>query len=233
MKKSVFVVEGQTERIFIEKLIEVVAGGLDYSVTSFEHHGDSFIQLLSRGTATEEQAKFVIRIIDVGNDERVRSYVDDENIATFKEKGFLGVYGLRDKYTGNSREVNLDFNVARDKELSEKWELDIAVVVAVQEVEAWFLSVPSFFAAYDNSLKIEKISSILGYDIAAIQVELIPHPAQTISKVLNTVGKQYKKKEKDVFKIIHNIDYETLYVHKSQVIPALGIFCSLIDSALS
>lgn len=233
MKKTVFVVEGQTERIFVEKFIEVVAGTLAYSVTSDEHHGDSLVQIFSRSNVPVGQADYAIRIIDVGNDDKVRSYIDDENIEIFKEKGFQGVYGLRDKYTGNSREVNLDFNSNKDRELNAKWGLNVEVVVAIQEVEAWFLSVPEFFSAYDNSLIIKRINDILGYDISIKQIESICHPAQEINKVLTTVGKKYKKKEKDALKIAHNLNYQTLYLEKSLVIPALGRFCALMDSSLS
>lgn len=233
MIKTVFVVEGQTERIFVEKFIEVVAGTLAYSVTSDEHHGDSRIQVFSRSNVPVGQADYVISIIDVGNDDKVRSYVDDENIEVFIKKGFQSVYGLRDKYTGSGREVNLNFNISKDKELRDKWGLNIEVVVAVQEVEAWFLSVPEFFTAYDNSLLVRKINSILGYDISTVQIELIKHPAQEINKVLTTVGKKYKKKERDTHKIAHNLNYQTLYLEKSHVIPALGRFCALLDSSLS
>ncbi len=233
MKKSVFVVEGQTERIFVEKFIEVVAGTLAYSVTSNEHHGDSLVQVFSRSNAPVGRADYVINIIDVGNDERVRSYVDDENIEVFINKGFQGVYGLRDYYTGNNSQVNLSYNSKKDNELRDKWGLNVEVVVAVQEVEAWFLSVPEFFAAYDNSLLVEKINAILGYDISTIQIEMIDHPAQEINRVLNTVGKKYKKKERDVHKITHNLDYQALFLEKSHVIPALGRFCALLDSSLS
>lgn len=233
MKKSVFVVEGQTERIFLEKFIEVVAGTLGYIVISDEHHGDSLVKVHSRSNVPKGQADYVIRIVDVGNDEKVRSYVDDENIEIFVAKGFQGVYGLRDKYTGNSREVNLDLNIIKDRELREKWGVNVEVVVAVQEVEAWFMSVPDFFTAFDSSLLVGKINDILGYDISTIQIELIDHPAEEINKVLTVIGKKYKKKEKDTQKLIHNLNYDALFLEKSHDIPALGRFCALINFSLS
>jgi len=232
MKKTVFVVEGQTERIFVEKFIEELAGALAYSVTSVEHHGDSLVHVHSRGNAPEDRADYVINIIDVGNDDKVRSYVGDENIELFIKKGFQGVYGLRDKYTGNGKEISLALNSEIDFELTKKWGVSVEVVVAVQEVEAWFLSVPRFFTAYNNSLIIRRLNEILGYDISTIPVEAISHPSEEINKVLKTVGKKYKKKERDAFKITHNLDYDVLYAERSAVIPALGRLCALIDSSL-
>ncbi|MBA3022895.1 MAG: DUF4276 family protein [Sideroxydans sp.] len=231
MKKSFFVVEGQTERIFIERFIEHLAVTLQLHVVSEEYRGDSLIKVRERGKPAE--ADFIIRIIDVGNDEKVRSYVD-ENAENFKSKGFQNIFGLRDQYTGsNVKKVSADKNAAADKLLEDLWGGNIEVVIAVQETEAWFMAAPNFFSLIDSQLTLGKVSEILGYDLSTIQVELIPHPASEINKVLSAVKKSYRKKEKDTYKIVDALDYETLYLEKSAEIYGLGRMCALIDSALT
>ena len=107
------------------------------------------------------------------------------------------------------------------------------IIVAIDEIEAWFLAVPDFFKAYDETLSIEKINECLGYKLQDVPVESISHPASAIHKVLTSVGLSYKKRAGDSHKISGKLDYESLYLEKSETITALGRFSSALDSALA
>lgn len=233
MKKVIFVVEGQTEQVFIQRFIEHLIA-LKPCHISLEHlHGDVLISLAPRGTPID-QSTHHIRIIDVANDDKVISFID-ENIENFKNKGFEAVYGLRDRYPGNNQKVPINSEKvdAYAKILQDNWNVIVEVVIAVEEIEAWFLCIPQFFEVFDKRLTLDAVNKILDFDPANIPIESVPHPSAAIDKVLSSVGMRYKKRLDDSHKISDALDYETLYLEKTSAIPALKRFVQALDTALT
>lgn len=232
MKKIAFVVEGQTEQIFILKFIEHMVALQPCNIELLKYHANRIIKISSRGPG--EDATHQIQLINVENDELVLSYIQD-NLEAFKDKGFSAVYGLRDRYTGDKKKtpVNPGSVDRMTQFLQKKFDLSVEVTVAIEEVEAWFLTVPDFFLHFNNRLTLDEVNTILGMDLTNTQVEQLSHPAMLIDKVLQSVGLAYKKKLGDSYKIAERLDYSTLYLEKIDTVPALNRFVGHLTSALA
>jgi len=232
MRKTLFIVEGQTEQVFVSKFLEHLVALAQYSLTLVKLHGGELINVGQRGFP-EDVATHHIRIVDVGNDEKVNSFIS-ENVEEFKRKGFDSVFGLRDRFTGSStrKPINPEAVDSFAKNLEKTFDIQVGITIAIEELEAWFLLVPEFFMCYSTALTNEKISNVLGFDIQDTDVETITHPAQTISKILKSVGLDYKKRLDDSYKIAEAIDYETLYLQKTLINPTLKKFVDQLESAL-
>lgn len=232
MHKTLFIVEGQTEQVFVAKFVEHLVALAQYRLTLVKLHGGDLIEVGERGVPADD-ATHHIHIINVGNDEKVNSFIA-ENIEQFKRKGFHAVFGLRDRFTGSNAKspINPDAVDLFAQKLEQESQLRIGITIAIEELEAWFLLVPDFFKYYSAALTNEKITSVLGVDLDAIDVETIAHPAQAISKVLQSVGCVYKKRLDDSHKIAEAIDYGALYLDKTLVNQTLKKFVTHLESAL-
>src|SRR5689334_22529839 len=107
MKRTLFVVEGQTEQIFLARIFEELTTLLPCHVERQQLRGGVLYDLSPRGNAQADHCSHHIRIIDAGNDEKVNSFIQD-NLSAFKGKGFETVYGLRDQYTGDKNKPKID-----------------------------------------------------------------------------------------------------------------------------
>lgn len=233
MKKTIFVVEGQTEQIFTQIFISKLASVLAYSVISQKLHSGQLLKVTQTGVP-EEVATHQILIINVEGDEKVPSYIRD-NVSNFKNKGYSAIFGLRDAYTGDGSKpkVNVDALYAAMNEIQVDEGIRTDLVVALQEVEAWFLSAPEFFEALDDRLSIEKINSTLDIDLCALVVEDISHPAKLINDVLAIVGRKYKKRAADSHSISQAMNYDSLYFVSSEKINSLKKYIGFLEESLS
>ncbi len=234
MKKIAFVVEGQTEQIFVNRFIqEVISGGHPCHIVWKQVNGGQTSTLTKRGHP-EEDATHVIWIINAHGDDNTLSYIED-NIESFKKRGFQAVFGLRDRYTGDKKKPPVDPDAidGRTRLLTSTHGLQIEVTVAVQEIEAWFLSVPAFFEKYDKSLTVTNIKQMIGLDLSVADVESVGHPATVIHKVLESVSLAYKKRLDDAHKIANALDYAALYADRASKIKPLGRFVGHLTSALA
>lgn len=233
MKRTLFVVEGQTEQIFVLKFIEKLVALTAVHLKLEKLHADEIFEVSVRGPIIED-ATHLLHILNVENDEKVNSYISD-NIAAIKKKGFGAVYGLRDRYSGSTTisTVNPTKIDAWAGDLGQTHEIKVEVTIAIEEIEAWFLSVPNFFLAYSELLTSEKIKSITGLDLITLNTESLQHPAQVIDDVLKAVGKKYRKRLDDSHKIADAIDYDALYLEKSTEYFMLNRFVSQLSDALS
>ena len=230
MKKVAFVVEGQTEQVFVSEFIGQLVRVQPCHIALKKYQSQDILTVTKRGVP-EEDATHIIWIINVQGDDTTISFIE-ENISAFKSKGFGNIYGLRDHYSGNKQPINPEAVDKRTNLLTSQHGVAIEVTVAIEEIEAWFLSVPSFFQKYDPSLTEAKVQEILGVDPTTAQVESIPHPAAAIDRVLTTVGLRYRKRLGDSYKISKELDYMTLYLDRTQKLQSLGRFVGHLTSAL-
>ena len=233
IKKSVFIVEGQTEQIFLLEFINRLVALTACHVELHKYHGNVITIVTSRGP-DEEQATHSILIINVENDEKTLSFIED-NIVGFKNKNIHGVFGLRDRYTGdrNKKPVNPEKIDNRMKLLASTHGMRIELTVAIEEIEAWFLSVPSFFENFDQTLSLEIASRAAQIDLATVNVETIAHPASIIDRVLKSVGLRYRKRLDDSYKVATELDYDTLYLERAPIILPLGRLVDQLTWSLS
>jgi hypothetical protein len=233
LKKTIFVVEGQTEQIFLVRFLEQLVALLPCHIQRQQLRGGVLYDLTSRGNAQADQCNHHIRIIDAGNDEKVNSFIE-ENLLNFKGKGYGTVCGLRDQYTGDKNKTKIDVAALHEitKGWSEKMKVLVQIIVAVEEIEAWFFCVPEFFATYHPSLTIAAVNGILHINLPDDPVESIKHPSAAITKVLASVKHVYKKRAEDAYTIVDRLDFDALYNDKATNVAALGQLVEALDNAV-
>ena len=236
MKKTLFVVEGQTELIFVQRFLqEVLSYTLNYEINMRQLKGGR-LQLTGRDIKNGNQdgsPDISILIVDVQGDDQVRTYMGnylERNVGKID-----GIFGLRDKYTGDRKKKPLDVekNKQLDIETSARSGLRFSMTIAVEEIEAWFLSQPQIFKKIHDDLSESKVFEVLKFDPSNVDVETIDHPAGKIDKVLKEVGLRYKKNEDQAHKIAGNLMMDDLYVEKSSKISSLRSFVDNVDFATS
>ena len=98
MKKLALFVEGQTEQIFVEQLLQYIAGDHGINIEKRRgfggrDQGRSFITLSS----PDGEAPFYILLVDSSNDGRVLSDIREEYEGLARQ-GYDKIIGLRDIY---------------------------------------------------------------------------------------------------------------------------------------
>ena len=106
MKKLAFFVEGQTELLFIKKLLLEVAGTKNIVIDSQKFIGNvgkkaTYLITASSKVSTEE---YYVLITDCTGDTRVQSAVID-HYPTLVKQGYSMILGLRDLYPNDFKDL--------------------------------------------------------------------------------------------------------------------------------
>lgn len=234
MKKMCIYVEGQTEQIFLEKLLLEIAGKNNIALESYSLHGGGKnstipkrILILKTASITVE-TKYYVQIISCNNDERVNSEIK-ENCLNMQEKGFSKVLGLRDLFPKKLEELEKikKYSIFTPEGLN----IIAKTIIAIFEVETWFLAEYTSLEKIDSRLNYEFIKSI-GYDLKEDNLEQdtkYSPSAKVLDEILHKVNQRYDKTHNKVEKIVKNIDYDSFYVLIRKKLSSLNEFLVEID----
>ncbi|BAZ88072.1 DUF4276 family protein [Dolichospermum compactum] len=225
MKKLAIFVEGKTEQIFVAKLLREIAGKFQISIEIKSRQGINFDNVIMKDSVTSE-TKFYVLIYNSCRDESVVSDMK-EWYHRLTEDGYDRVIGLRDVYPisiADKSKLERGLNYTLPKGV-----IPINIVLAVMEVESWFLAEYNHFLKIDPGLTPEQIQSIFGFNPQTDDMEQRPHPADDLKQIYNYAGKGYNKSEKQINRLASNLDYEFLYMYLANSVPSLGEFVGYID----
>jgi hypothetical protein len=232
-KKIACFVEGQTEQIFVERLFQEIAGHKNISIETYKFQGrkaNRKIQTLKLSTI--KNAPFIVLLYDCGNDAHVVSDIIKQHQRLTK-KGYEKILGLRDLYPkplGKKEEIETGIRgILRPLQ---KRGVPISVILAVMEIEAWFLAEWHYFDKLDSRLTPDFILQELSLDLINTDVEKRPHPTEDLKDIYRLVSRKYDKNEKASQEIINNLDYEFLYLDLVNSVTQLKRFIDEIDSFL-
>jgi len=231
-KKIACFVEGQTEQIFVERLFQEIAGHKKISIETMKWQGtkdNRRIQPLKLSTI--KNAPFFVLLYDCGNDAHVVSDIRKQHQSLIK-KGYEKILGLRDLYPtplGKKEETGIRGILKPLQRIG----VPISVILAVMEVEAWFLAEWNYLAKIDNRLTCDFILQKCGLDLRnIIDIEQREHPSQDLDEIYRLVSRKYDKSEITTQEIINNLDYEFLYLDLVNSVKQLKRFIDEIDSFL-
>lgn len=241
MKMMAIFVEGGTEMAFAKKLLLEIAGAKNIEIQLQSDRGGGrrgapHILRLVEKVVPPEEPRYLVRIIDCGNDDRVRSRLSEAHKDLCRE-GYQYIVGLRDVR-------GLHDNVPttpQDLIKIHRWmkhglplvPIMPLIVVAVMEVEAWFLAENTHFLRIDGSLDDVRVASILGFDPSAANVEARHQPSNDLNTVYQTVGKSYQKFKESTQQTIESLDYCRIYLEVKNRAPAIGPLISVIEDFLN
>jgi hypothetical protein len=225
VKKLAIFVEGKTEQIFVAKLLKEIAGKFKISIEIKSRQGINFDKVIMKDPVTFI-TRFYVLIYNSCRDESVISDIK-EQYNLLAEDGYDRVIGLRDVYPisiSDKSKLQRGLNYALPVRT-----IPINIVLAVMEVESWFLAEYNHFLKIDPRLTPEKIQAMFGFNPQTDDMEQRPHPTDDMEQIYNYVHKGYNKSEKQLNRLASNLDYEFLYIHLANNVPSLGEFIGYID----
>ena len=231
MKRMAFFVEGQTEQIFVNRLVRYMLGPKNTNIIQRRLRGGTNAprQEITRHASLARRPDYEVLIIDCGADNRVKSEML-ENLENLHENNYKFLIGLRDLYPlpldelrGLSR--GLRFLPPRLKNKVQRFE----VVIAVREIETWILSEKTHFQKIDKRLTPELIKQKLGINITALNPLDSVHPAADLDKIYKLIGQSYGKKFNQTAKIIHTLDIKQIMGPMREKISGQNTLITVIE----
>jgi hypothetical protein len=230
VKRLAIFVEGQTEKIFVRKLLEEIAGKNNIAIEDRDlklGNKVSRITELRMIDRVTDLTKYYVLIYNSGTDNRVGSDIR-EQYNSLVSSGYEKIIGLRDLFP--------DFTIDQKNEARRglqyalpKGTIPAHIVLAIMEVEAWFLAEWNHFLKVDARLTTDLIKENLGFDPAIDDMEARSHPAEDLHHIYQLVGRAYRKQKNQVDTVVTNLDYEFLYLKLVSIVPSLGEFIGYID----
>ena len=139
-KLAIFVV-GQTEQIFAEKLVLSISPDANVAIrvelATGGRRREARRRVEIRGTSNAEGHKFVVLIVDCGQDNRVQSDII-ENYDRLIAENYKYIVGIRDVISHQRNDIQriregFGFRLPNDP-------IEPSLILAIMETEAWFLA---------------------------------------------------------------------------------------------
>lgn len=226
MKKAAFFVEGQTEQIFVKRLITEIAGSKNIRFKAEKFYGGSYSVLEEEAA---DDAPHYALVVDCARDSKVKSAILERRDGLLKN-GYSSIIGLRDLHPLPLSDLNkLKKGLAHRLPTAD---LPTHIVVAVMEVESWFLCEHSHFKKVHEDLDVDRIKIDVGIDLLEIDIEQVHNPAHVLNSCYQLVGLSYEKRKSQVEKLLECIDFNTMYYDCAAKSASLREFIYYIDNFL-
>lgn len=231
-KKLAIFVEGYTEVLFVDRLITEIAGNHNVRIELRTIRGGRTIPRamgVLRAANADTGQRFYVLIVDCGGDHLVASRILEEH-KNLTLSGYQKIIGLRDvRPTFSFAEIpKLEAGLKKLIDLSL---IPVEFVLAVMEIEAWFLSEHTHFERFDPSISLPQVNAALGVDVSIDDLSLRDHPADDLDKSYQIAGKRYEKAA--ALNTIQCLDIPYMYVDLQNRVPSLKRLTSSIDAFLT
>jgi hypothetical protein len=224
-------VEGYTEVVFVDKLIQEIAGRIAVRIEWRRIIGGTTCprsnrQIKAAGPNTGQEHFVVIH--DCGGDDAVKRRMVQE-YANLARAGYSTIVCLRDvspKYTHAeipSLEAGLPLYVRTRPVV-------VDFILSVMEIEAWFLAEHNHFQAIDPTITVPAIVAALGFNPEIDDLQLRPAPADDLVRCYALAGKTYVKGNAQA--TVEALDFAHVYAGLTGRFSYLKRLCEIIDTFL-
>jgi len=232
MNKLAVFVEGYTEVVFIEKLIEEIAGIKNVRIESKAIRGGTNAKRTIRtikAAQPDTGQRFYVLIMDCGGDRQVKSRIIEEH-DNLTKSDYIKIIGVRD--------VRPDFTYSEIPRLEANLPLyvktsliPVEFILGVMEIETWFLAETTHYSKIDPAITVTAIKATLGFDPENDNLELRPNPAVDLNNCYAIGGKSYEKNRiQDTTEVL---DYLQVYMELNKKFKYIDRLVSSIDSFLA
>ncbi|MBD2501309.1 DUF4276 family protein [Anabaena azotica] len=231
-KKLAIFVEGQTEQIFVEKLLLEIVGYKQISIEIRKFSGGKSNRKTETVKLGSPDSNYYVLLYDCGSYSHVLSDIRKQYIS-LNNNGYSKIIGLRDLEQTLLTEISkLEKSIQSNLKPLTQGGIPVSVCLAVKEIEAWFLSEWNHFLKIDSSLTLQFIEQNCGFNPQLVDVEQRLDPSEDLNFIYNLVNKTYSKNANDVQDIVNNLDYEFIYLDLVNTVKYLGYFIKEIDKFL-
>lgn len=214
-KKLAVFVEGQTEQIFLERLIKEIAGAhnVHFVLKNFSKHRIvNFRQIVREN----EEVRYFVLLYDCQNDDQVKSKIRYER-ENLEKAGYNFIIGVRDLYPRPFDDIPaLERNLLYG--LPTKG-IPIHIVIALTEIEAWFLQDYRHYPNISSGLDPSTFKAAFNFDPAVDSAEAVHHPTGLLTNIYASVGEEYSKSRASVQRTVAALDIDALVLETSSLIP--------------
>lgn len=232
-KKLAIFVEGQTEQLFVEKLLREIVGYKNIDITIYKFEGGKSnrqIILIKQGNTDRH---YYVLLYNCGSYSQVLSDIRKQ-YKSLINNGYLKIIGLRDLEQTLFAEISkLERGIKDNLKPLIQGGIPVSVCLAVREVEAWFLAEWNHFVKIDASLTPEFIEQNCGFNPKLADIEQRSDPSQDLDEIYQLVDRNYGKDSQGIEEIINNLDYEFIYLDLVKTVKYLGYFVKEIDDFLN
>lgn len=219
MKKIAIFVEGQTELIFIRKLILLLFSSIPLSFECLQLRAGNLNKIPYSTINEFSQIHFMI--INVEGDEKVLSAIIEYEDKITK-KGYTKIIGIRDMYSEQykktcGKKINKDciekhIQVSNDIICNRMANPEnVSYHFSIMEIESWWLAMHSIFKEINDVLTTEKISTIINCKINDIDPEIeFFRPSKIVALILSKIGINNHKSETNSESIVSKITIENI-----------------------
>jgi hypothetical protein len=231
MNKMAIFVEGYTEVVFVDRLIEMIANANAVRIEWRLLSGGSTCPRTSRQLKAAQpntgQSHFVL-IYDCGGDDVVKTRMISEynNLAA---AGYSQIICIRDVYPKFKYEDIPALEAALPKFVKTK-PIVVHFILSIMEIESWFLAEYTHFPKIDPKITLASITENLKFDPENEDMQLRPTPADDLNKCYALAGKTYEKK--NAHETVAVLDYAHIYAGLVDKFPYLRKFCEIIEEFL-
>jgi len=232
MKRIAFFVEGQTEQIFLNRLVKEMLGVNQTNIILKQFRGGMNIpkQEIYITRTKSLRPRYEVLISDCGSDNRVKSEILD-NIANLRNSGYSLIIGLRDLYPISIEQLpklekGLRFLPNKLKQYNDCFD----IIIAVHEIETWFIAEVNHLRKVDKRLTGRFIKEHLGFDPYVVNPESRVHPAKDLDNIYRLVGKSYTKRHWQVQKLVNRLDINYLRNHVRYDIEPLNRVMDILEN---
>jgi hypothetical protein len=232
MRKLAVFVEGYTELLFVNQLVEKIAGPHRVIIEQQKIRGGKkvgrTISVISAAKPNTGQQYYVL-IMDCGGDKAVKNRVIEEH-EKLTQAGYMMIIGMRD--------VRPDITYADIPKLEAGLRMyvktsliPVVFILSVMEIEAWFLSEFNHFSKIDPSITVPTIRATLGFDPEHDDMAQRPTPTDDLINCYQIGGKTYKKN--NAADTVAALDYPFLYLELQKKIEYIKRLTDAIDGFLA
>jgi len=180
--------------------------------------------------ASAEQ-RYYVQIVDCAGDQRVKSAIC-ERYTGLVDAGFQAIVGIRDVYPDCAYERILELRRGLASRIRTK-PVRVLFVLAVMEIEAWFLAEHRHFAKIHPGLTPTRIKGELGFDPSKDDMQLREHPAADLDCIYRLGGERYGKQKDTALRTIDALDYADIYLRFGEQFPDIQRLVECLDVFLT
>ena len=240
MKKIAFFVEGQTEQLFINKLLIEIAGQKNIAIELKTFGGKNnppssklYPQTLANPQNT---TKHFALIYDCRGGESVKARIleEHENLIQVGYQEIIGIidlFPLTDLLKLEDRLLNGLVKNGNRVELA--LPQNCHIIVVVNEIEVFFLAECTHFERIDERLTHDLIATKMNLNPCSDDMTLLDQPSVTLKNIYRLANKTYKKDKKIVEKTVECLDYANIYINQKSRIVKLDELITKIDTFLT
>ena len=231
MNKLAVFVEGYTEVVFVEKLIEEIAGQNNILI---EHKiirgGRRVPRMMSviRGARPNTGQNYYVLLFDCGGDELVKTRIREEH-ENLTRAGYSSLIGIRDVRPISPVDIP-KLEAGLPKYIKTKL-APVTFILAIMEIEAWFLAEATHYPKIEPSITVTAIRAILGFDPENDDMAQRLCPADDLNACYAIGGKAYVKHQAKV--TVDALDYALIYMELRNKIDYLDRLISILDAFLA